>query len=454
MHTHTFLGKLLLLVAIGIITISCAPVPAPAPAAPAATSAPAATLAPAATSAPAGTSAPSGNAPQVTIWIGEGPEGQAMVAAADAYNKKFNANIVVQLQGRDTLEEKQKTALASGSPQPDLQFILSYDVPSFAAAGFIDPWDTYLKDHPELNWDTDWFSAAKDESMFDGKIYMLSTDITGEELIYNSELIPTPPKTWDEYLEVAKKFTKSVTPSSPTDYGTAFGGRPAIADESWSIHLWSNGGEILDKDGKVVADSQTAIDSLTWWVALLRTEKVVPPDVTSWAYPEKQVALQNVKIPMASHFEAGLPILNDCKQSPLVCGKMKLARNPAGTKGSVTSVQTLGLTLNSKSANKDEAAKFAFWVVSPEGALIYTKAGGTSPRESIFNNADVASERGSWWKDYSAALSVGHGTIRDAHASELKAILADAVSKAYAGQLAPADALKQAAAAMRKVLGQ
>src|SRR5581483_8381081 len=76
MHKHTFVVKLLLLAAIGLIAVGCAGVP---------------------TAAPAGTSAPSGNAPQVTIWIGEGPEGQAMVAAADAYNKKFNANIVVQL---------------------------------------------------------------------------------------------------------------------------------------------------------------------------------------------------------------------------------------------------------------------------------------------------------------------------------------------------------------------
>lgn len=452
MYRHMFLGKLLLLVAIALIAVGCAGAPAPTSAPP--TSAPAATSAPAPTTAPAATAATAGNAPQVTIWIGDGPEGTAMTAAAKAYNQEFNANVVVQLQGRDTLEEKQKTALASGAPQPDLQFILSYDVPSFAAAGFIDPWDPYVKDHPELNWDKDWFSGAKDESMFQGKIYMLSTDITGEELIYNSDLIPTPPKTWDEYLAVAKKFTKSVTPSSPTDYGTAFGGRPAIADESWSIHLWSNGGEILDANDQVVVDSPVAIQSLTWWVALLRTEKVVPPDVTTWAYPEKQVALQNIKIPMASHFEAGLPILNDCKQSPLVCGKMKLARNPAGTKGSVTSVQTLGLTLNAKSANKDAAAKFAFWVVSPEGALIYTKAGGTSPRISIFNNADVVASRGAWWAAYSDALSVGHGTIRNPHASELKAILADAVSKAYAGQVTPEEALKQAAAAMRKVLGQ
>jgi multiple sugar transport system substrate-binding protein len=290
--------------------------------------------------------------------------------------------------------------------------------------------------------------------MFDGKIYMLPTDVTGEVLIYNSELIPEPPKTWDEYLDVAKKFTKSITPDSPTDYGTAFGGRPSIASESWSIHLWSQGGDILDENNQVIVDSPTAIESFKWWVDAMRTQGIAPPDVTSWAYPEKNVALQEIRIPMASHFQAGLPVLNDCAQSPKVCGKMKLAPNPAGPAGSFTFVQTLGLLLNSQSKNKDAAADFAFWVVSPEGAKIFTEAGGTSPRISVFTDPEIAASRGAWWNDYAEALGSGHGTIRDPNASQLLEALNAQISAAYAGQISPEDALKQAAQDMREILGQ
>jgi ABC-type glycerol-3-phosphate transport system substrate-binding protein len=133
---------------------------------------------------------------------------------------------------------------------------------------------------------------------------------------------------------------------------------------------------------------------------------------------------------------------------------MKLASNPAGSKGSITSVQTLGLALNSKSNNKDAAAKFAFWVMSPEGALIYTKAGGTSPRLSVFTNPEVVKSRGNWWEDYQKALSIGHGTIRHPQANELLKAMNDQISKAFAGQMEPEAALKQAAADMRKILGQ
>jgi ABC-type glycerol-3-phosphate transport system substrate-binding protein len=133
---------------------------------------------------------------------------------------------------------------------------------------------------------------------------------------------------------------------------------------------------------------------------------------------------------------------------------MKLAPNPAGSAGSFTFVQTLGLLLNSQSKNKDAAADFAFWVVSPEGAKIFTEAGGTSPRISVFTDPEIAASRGAWWNDYAEALKSGHGTIRDPNASQLLEALNAQISAAYAGQISPEDALKQAAQDMREILGQ
>ena len=68
-----------------------------------------------------------------------------------------------------------------------------------------------------------------------------------EEYQRHSSISLRPPRTWKEFNDIAAFFTRSITPSSPTEYGTSFAG---IIDEEMApeilIRLWSYGGQLWD----------------------------------------------------------------------------------------------------------------------------------------------------------------------------------------------------------------
>ena len=55
--------------------------------------------------------------------------------------------------------------------------------------------------------------------------YGLPTDVSTWLFHYNTKFLDETqvPETYDEYLELAKQFTKKYNPDSPTEYGTNVG---------------------------------------------------------------------------------------------------------------------------------------------------------------------------------------------------------------------------------------
>lgn len=75
-----------------------------------------------------------------------------------------------------------------------------------------------------------------------------------------------PPRTWTEFNGIAKFFTKSYNPSSPTEYGTSVAG---IMDEELApeilIRLWAYGGKIWDSYNRAclnIPQNQRAYESI------------------------------------------------------------------------------------------------------------------------------------------------------------------------------------------------
>jgi multiple sugar transport system substrate-binding protein len=175
--------------------------------------------------------------------------------------------------------------------------------------------------------------------------------------------------------------------------------------------------------------------------------------LTAWDYPEILVAFQEGVIPMASFFNAGMPVLSDCEQTPKFCGKFVLTPQPAGPAGAFSRVQTLGLIMNAAGDHKDETWDFMSWVTGPEGALEYTKFGGASPRTSVGENAEILEAR-PWTTAMLEASKSPAFAIQHPRSKEILDILHKWQSRANAGEVSAEDSLKEAAAEMRSLLGQ
>jgi multiple sugar transport system substrate-binding protein len=111
----------------------------------------------------------------------------------------------------------------------------------------------------------------------DGKIWGIPTEINDYVLVYNKKLLKeagfnNPPKTWDEFVNMAVKSTKKDAQGHITQYGVAFGrGDEGQSVDPFLSFLFSNGGKYLSEDNsKALFNDAVGVDTLEKEVELFR----------------------------------------------------------------------------------------------------------------------------------------------------------------------------------------
>jgi len=240
-----------------------------------------------------------GTLPLVSVVIMSGPEAEGMKIVAQAYTEETGNPVEIVEQGRDTYLTLIPTQLLAGTDAFDLAFIQSTMVGELAQAGAILPLTPYLDNlSAEKSEDVDMDDVLA-PAMYDGDIYGLPTDISTLFLFYRSDLIPEPPQTWDEVLDLAREFSVSQNADSPTSYGLAFDGVPGESlPETFYNVMWSYGGEIIDDNGDVAVDNLGAIEAGNFFRKLAE-EKLIPPEILSWGFSEVLAAIESGEVAMA-----------------------------------------------------------------------------------------------------------------------------------------------------------
>jgi multiple sugar transport system substrate-binding protein len=390
--------------------------------------------------------------PEILLWAKTGPEAEALRNAAVVYTRETGNPVKVLVVGRAGFRQKFQTAFAAGSQEVDGVLEISRLVPSLAASGFLAPLDSYIA--ATEGYDVDDIPAAvQPEMKFNGTWYMAPTDIAQETLVYRTDLIQNPPQTWEELRENARNFTSSINPNSPTEYGYAYAGMPGNLVGTILGVQHAYGGKIVDENLCVKVDEPEFITAFEFLIDMKNVDKVTPVDLTAWDYPELLVALQEGLVAQASFFTAGMPILTNCEQSPLVCDKIGYVPQPSGPMGTFTRVNPLGIMVNQASPRIDAVWAFLSWLTGPDGALIYTQFGGNSPRTSILTNPELVAMR-PWLTAVNEANQNGVGNLRIAQASQINDVFNKWADQALAGAVAPSDAMENAAGELRTLLNE
>ncbi len=227
-----------LLVLASLLLSACGGGGAPAPAAPAATQAPAAvqpTQAPAATKAPEPTKAPA--AVNLTMWT---KEGGAQLDKVNQLVKDFqtkNPGITIDVVNYDVekLRENFQTSMLANQG-PDLLWTVNDHAGPFTKAGLIQPVDN-------MGFDMSTFLPGALEAVkLDGKTWGIPLSAGNHlMLLYNTKLVPTPPKDTDELRKMAKDLTKGDV------VGLAFNQTEPFWLVPW---LGGYGGQVFGADGK------------------------------------------------------------------------------------------------------------------------------------------------------------------------------------------------------------
>jgi multiple sugar transport system substrate-binding protein len=378
-----------------------------------------------------------------------GPEFDSMVKLGKDYTAATGVKITVEDVGRDGYETKLKTMMAGKSTDWDMALQRSESLHGYADAGWLAPLSKELEKSPCYKED-EFIPALKPTVEWKDETYGLPFMVPTPFFFYRTDLISNPPQTWDELAEVAKQFTKSHNPNSPTEYGLTYSGRAEKVFQYYPVWLHSFGGKIFDDNGDVVINSAEGQAALQYLVDLRNKWKVVPPDVTNALYPEVQAQAQSGAVAMAIQWNAAARDLSSAEKSPKIGGKMAVApipgvKQPDGSIKRTPYINALTLIANSSSKQTAEAAKFIAWFTSKDVGKRTAVEFGQSPAiASLYEDSELQKQLGDWWKislDYfSSGVTFPPSAATAVYTQQLGTDLAEAI----AGQTTSRAALDKA----------
>ena len=356
--------------------------------------------------------------------------------------------------------EKHMIALATGSKAYDLLNIDNLWFPQYVA--YLRPIDDYIKDpklgDPDLDIG-DFVKEVLEGYQWKGKTYSFPEGYFFPVLIYRKDLfekhgLTTPPKTYQEYYEYAKKLTEKEGGKTVV-YGTVqHGQRTGVFDELCTPY-WGKGGQLFDKKLKPAFNNQKMIDVLTIYQKLY-TEGLVPRGATDFELGEAAAFFAQGKAAMMWNWSMMGADLEDVAKSK-VAGKVGYAMFPKDNPKVVHYVReaSTGLCIPKTAKNKEAAYLFIQWLTS-KATLLKVEADykcGHPARYSVMNNPAVKNlfayfpllEQGG--KDNAVRL-----VPKIVEWSQVDDVSAVYFQKCMIGQLTPKKAVSKAAKGVEKML--
>jgi arabinogalactan oligomer/maltooligosaccharide transport system permease protein len=207
---------------------------------------------------------------EIVLWEQRDPQEKAVMEAILAEYQASHPGLTVSLVHYDTenlRSQYQTAALAGGGP--DLVYGPSDQVGPFSVLQIIRPLDEFL---PVATWGR-FLPAALDT--LDGHVWAIPDQVGNHlNLLYNTELVGTPPETFADLIRAAQAATRKS--SGRVDvYGLAF----EFNEPFWLVPFMSAyGGWVMDADRRPTLDTPATVKALTFLRELRDTYEVMPKE--------------------------------------------------------------------------------------------------------------------------------------------------------------------------------
>jgi multiple sugar transport system substrate-binding protein len=162
----------------------------------------------------------------------------------------------------------------AGNQAPDLALVATRWILEFGDTGVVEPLDTLF---PKEFLDA--FIAPALEARVKGRLYGLPVALSARALYYRTDLIRTPPGTWQELVTAARQAHKP-----PAVYGLGLSGKKYAELTEFVYYLYGNGGDFFTVNpdggyGKCRVNDAAGVEALQMMVDLVHTHQVTEPDV-------------------------------------------------------------------------------------------------------------------------------------------------------------------------------
>lgn len=384
----------------------------------------------------------------------------------EEFNKTY-PNIHVTIDGVPYPEHLAKMMLDVTSPTPAYDLLLVDDpwAPQMATVGAL----VDLKG-PEISamtsdsydWD-DFHPAPLAAGQWQGVQYAVPVRANMLLMFYNRSLYesagvpePTPELTWDEFFEQAPKLVQDTDGDGTVDAWAVhtFFTRDQLTPTIWQAIYNSNGGAMLDAEGKPAFNNEVGVAALDTQRRLL---DFAPPGALGHGFSESlQAFRQGAAATMFMWGSVYKTTAGGSDATTLGKDEVGIQVMPVGSVSAGAHRGVWSLGISSKTEHLKAAWTFVQWMSSKEGEAYNARVAGSFPsRVNTLNNPAEA------WAEpvYKAILNAYDVTmkgemwrLRSPKSDATQQILADEVARALAGQASSKEALDTAAKRMVRVL--
>jgi multiple sugar transport system substrate-binding protein len=286
---------------------------------------------------------------------------QILGKVAKQFKKQTGIAVDVKVIGWTDLFSRITTAVSSGQG-PDVLNIGNTWSPTLQATGGFLPFD-----QDQLNaigGKSKFIPAAYHTSGAPGKtptsvpVYGLSYALYYNKAMFEEAGIGSPPKTWDEFVAVAKKLT-----DAPKRWGLAVEGASVTENSHWAFILGrQQGGSLFSKSGKPTFDSPQIVSAVKQYVDFIAKDKIASPQGAQYSTGTQAPAdFANEKAAMIM-FQTGTMIAltsNGMKESAYGVAPIPVP-DPLPPGGEPVMSHTAGINLSvfNNTENQDGALKF------------------------------------------------------------------------------------------------
>lgn len=337
---------------------------------------------------------------QVTIeFLLAYPDGPKILRDVVSRFRETNSNIAVNMRETEAdyrvLAQEMQAAIAAGKPPAVSQ--VGYDVLRYAAGSLphLNVEDAARRDPGGEGWLNDNFAdSVLDLGRVDGVLHFMPHSISTPVLWYNRDVLnqaglDSPPATWEEVREYARRLTE----------GSDLVGLSVPGGDFWVLQgvVESNGARVVTDSGngvRCVVDSPEAIEAIRLLAEMVREEKTATYDAGLRGFEN----FASGRVAMFPGSSAGLSLIRggasfEFGAAPFPTFGDKPRRVPAGG-------NALGIFA------EDQAQQAAAWIfiqhlLSPEAISAWDKATGyVPPRQGI---ADDPRYLGPYYEENPAA---------------------------------------------------
>ncbi|WP_316814993.1 extracellular solute-binding protein [Pedobacter nyackensis] len=334
-----------------------------------------------------------------------GPFESAMQKVWDQYCLSSGCGLTVELVPMDLHELHESTLINKGLKNGDWDVAhinTDWLYEGYTGGSFQDL-KPYIDNQPPVAFPDGWSRSLRSLQQFNDQIVGLPFHDGPECLIYRKDLFEDKteqeryfaqygkeldvPKTWDDFTQVARFFNRP----EQNLFGSAFAcypdGHNTVFD--FCLQLWSRGGALVGKNGKVNVNSKAAIEGLEFYKGLVKDLDAVHPGSVDFDSVRAGAAFARGEVAMMINW-FGFASVCEVDQESAVKGKVDVAEIPAakGSKSASLNVYWL-YTMGSGSRYKQTAYDFIRFAVNESNDKLLTLEGGTGCRISTWKDAEI-----------------------------------------------------------------